>query len=442
MAKASEEVVEMVTPQFLDEIIRAVEQKVALNNANMLRRIAKHVVKSFTRQGEVFMPSTIKELHQLQNMGMLSEDIEQALTRMLPSLEKEIRDAFLVSAREISNYNNQFTTELVKTLDTHGQAVEVELLNTEAVGLPKNAQALHMSVTEIRKLEQAYKATKGTVKNLCKTYPQSCNEAYVDICDRAYLKAQGGTPVNEAIHEAIEEVAERGLYTFVEYTGKRDRIEVAIARAVRSGINKANSEIVLTRCAELGVGYVKVSAHLGARVTKFDDYTNHSLWQGKVYKLDFNKPELAKFKPDKPDKELSKIKQGLSKLKQWLKLPEKYPDFVEACGYGKMLGIAGVNCRHSFSPYYPDMQVKDDTRPDLSENKKYYDKTQEQRRLERNIRALIRRIEALKGIGAKDDKTIKHIQSLEARLKQKVKEYNSYCRANKLSQANWRLETI
>ena len=31
---------------------------------------------------------------------------------------------------------------------------------------------------------------------------------------------------------------------------------------------------------------------------------------------------------------------------------EEYPDFIETTGYGEVDGLCGVNCRHSFSPFY------------------------------------------------------------------------------------------
>lgn len=424
----------MITPQFLDEIVHKLEHRVALNNNYLLRTVAKHIVGAFERNNGVIMPSTIKDLHKLLNSGMVVDEIQKELIKIIPSYEQEVRKVFLESAREIAEYDNEFTKELVNVVNQQGVTIDVEIPDTKSVGLPKNASELHMSVEEIRKLERAYKATRGTIRNLCKTIPNSCNELYIEACDNAYMKVQSGVSPSKAISEAIEEMAIKGISAPVEYTGRRDRIEVALARAVRTGVNKANSEIVLTRCAELGVGYVKVSAHLGARVTKFDDYTNHSWWQGKVYKLDYNKPELAEFNPAKPDENLSKIKKALNKLTIWFK--KDYPDFVDVCGYGKIQGIAGVNCRHTFSPYYPEVQIKDNTRPDMSENEEYYNITQKQRAMERKIRELKRRIEALRGV---DDKKV---EQLEKRFREAVKEYNDYCKKHKLSRDNWRLETV
>lgn len=428
----------MITPDYLDEIIQGLEHRVAINNAYLLRNVARRVVGAFTKGNDHFMPSTIKDVHKLLNSGMVIDEIQAEVTRMIPQYQKEVRDIFLKSAKEIADYDNEFTKEVVSVLDKNGVSVDVEVPNAEIDGLPKNATQLHMSVEEIRKLENAYERTNKTVQNLCKTMPNSCNQLYIEACDNAFMKVQSGVSPAKAISEAIDEMARQGISAPIEYTGRRDRIEVALARAVRTGVNKANSEIVLTRCAEMGVGYVKVSAHLGARVTKENDYTNHSWWQGKVYKLDFTKDELKQFKPKVPDKELSKIQRAIQNAKYELMkfLHLDYPDFVDVCGYGKIQGIAGVNCRHTFSPFFPEVQEKDNTAPDKKENQEYYDRLQKQRAMERRIRELKRRIEALKDV---DDKKT---AELKRRFNEAVKEYNDYCRTYKLSRDNWRLETI
>ena len=109
------------------------------------------------------------------------------------------------------------------------------------------------------------------------------------------MKVQSGVSVQKAVVEAIKEVSDRGIEVVDYRLGKSDRIEVAIARAVRTGVNQANADIVLTRCAEMGVSFVKVSSHLGARVTGTNDYTNHSWWQGRVYALNWDNSVLKEF---------------------------------------------------------------------------------------------------------------------------------------------------
>jgi hypothetical protein len=115
----------------------------------------------------------------------------------------------------------------------------------------------------------------------------------------------------QAVREALETIVSGGVY--VEYPGgRKDTIETATARAVRTGISQTSAKIQLARMDEFNVDLVIVSAHLGAR-------PDHSVWQGKIY---------------------SRNGGG------------KYPDFVTSTGYGTVTGLCGANCRHHFSPWF------------------------------------------------------------------------------------------
>lgn len=152
-----------------------------------------------------------------------------------------------------------------------------------------------LNPTLLEELDEKYRRTNAEVRNLCRTTAPSTEQAFIDACDNAFIKSRGGISMNTVIMEAVTEVAQQGV-TVVNYnSGRSDRIEVAIARAVRTGINQSNAAIVLGTCKEQGINYVKASEHMGARVTKKNDFTNHAWWQGQVYKLDWNKKELMKY---------------------------------------------------------------------------------------------------------------------------------------------------
>lgn len=158
------------------------------------------------------------------------------------------------------------------------------------------ANPQNMSSAMKKRLEEVYRRTNGDIYNICQTTAPSTQDTFITACDDAFMNIQAGMPLNEAISRAIYEVAEKGVSCVYYNSGRVDKMEVALARAIRTGINQANAQLVLMKCAELGIDYVKVSSHYGARVTKQNDYTNHSWWQGKVYKLNWNDKVLSQFK--------------------------------------------------------------------------------------------------------------------------------------------------
>ena len=100
----------------------------------------------------------------------------------------------------------------------------------------------------------------------------------------------------------------------------------------------------------------------------------------------------------------------------------EYPDFVETCGLGKADGLLGVNCRHSYSPYYPGVSQPRWDEEALSAYREAsytytgidgkertvgaYDATQMQRGLEREVRFWKRRVAVAgaAGLDAEKDK--------------------------------------
>lgn len=412
----------MITPEYLNEIVRATEDKVSELHAYLIGRIARHIAAFFgDADNASLMPSNITQMHKMMESGKVYEDIQKELEKQYPVIQKEIKQAFLNSAAEISKANTQFEKDIVKA-----DNLDVKVPDYDVNGIPKTAKDLNLTDHEVRLLEADYRRTNGTVKNLTKTTANASQNMFIEACDSAMVKVQHGTSPSLAITEAIQEVASKGVGV-VLYGNQRTNIEVAIARAVRTGINQANADIVLQRCAELGVSYVKVSEHLGARVTDKNDYTNHSWWQGKVYKVDWKKPQFAQYSHE-AEGHTKEIADMIGEVKV------NYPDLVETTGYGDILGLCGVNCRHTFSAFYPNIQPDPEPRIDKEKNEKKYNEEQYARGLERGIRKTKREIAALKESGLTHIPDVKvQLDAAEARLERQLNNYYEYCRTHKIN---------
>lgn len=415
----------MITPEYLQDVMDSIEEQASMVDNYLLRHIAERIVGMLEKGNQFFMPSTITELKQLMAKGFSLDEIEKILAEVMPDLQKEIRAAFLNAAEEISRQNIDIARKIV---DFEGLAsVAVPIL--EQVGIVQSAEELHMTPVEIRKMERAYKRTNGTIKNITKTLAGTSQQVFIDTCDSAYFKVQAGQSPQKAIIESIGEMCSRGI-EFVDYeSGRRERMEVAIARAVRTGVNQANGEIVMERCGEMGVQYVMTSAHLGARVTQNDDFTNHSWWQGRVFHLDWDKEELQEYIPEFEDETgrfdwLEKMHDAM--IEKHKDDDFSYPDFITSCGFGKMLGIGGINCRHSFYPFTPGVNIIPE-RPDEKENAKRYALEQKQRSMERAIRKTKRMIE-----GAKATEDREALSQYSKDLLDQMDVYMKFCDKNGL----------
>jgi hypothetical protein len=424
----------MLTPEFLRLITERTERAVSRFNESMVQRVADRILKLYERNGEVsVIPSSVHDVQKIKESGNLYEDIVDEVSKNTPKIQEEVKDAFKDVEKHINAENVKTTVEIA------GEGLTDAEIDQSGQLTPK----------EKRLMERAYNATNGEIQNLTRTTAETWQKEYIDACDEAYWKATHGVSINQAVKDAIDRVATQG--SKIKYpSGHEDTIEVAIARAVRTGVNQAAGDVTLTRCAETGVGHVIVSSHIGARVTPNIEPANHASWQGKVYALDWDKPELSKYKPTQQEEEENK-KKGFYSLFEKIVLriksavKKRYPDFVETTGYGTGEGLCGWNCRHNFSQFYPDINKNNQTQYDDKENEEYYKLTQKQRAMERAIRKTKRKRNAAEYAAktTQDDKQVteqnKQVEKLNAKLKEQQKAYTEFCEKNNLKRLEDRL---
>ena len=171
--------------------------------------------------------------------------------------------------------------------------------------------------------------THSDLSRLTMTTAHTTEQEFVQQANAAYMKvASGAFNYDSAMKDATDALAADGI-TGVQYrNGKPVRlsIEAAARMNILTGVNQTAAAVSVSNCEELGCDLVETSAHIGAR-------PEHEAWQGKVFSL-----------------------SGTS---------TKYPPF-SVCGFGEVDGICGVNCRHSFYPYF-EGEAKHYTMDDLDE---------------------------------------------------------------------------
>lgn len=248
---------------------------------------------------------------------------------------------------------------------------------------------LNMSPAMVQVLKVGLSRTDGLLYNLTASTVLSGQEAFKSAADLAYMQVStGAMDYNSAIKSAIVDLADQGLHV-ARYPGRTDQIDVAMRRAVLTGVNQTAAELSIARMNELGVDLVQTSAHIGARPA-------HQIWQGKVFS-----------------------RSGTH---------GKYPDFVAETGYGTVTGLCGVNCRHSFYPYYEGLSADHYQQAELEGYAKktvtykgeeigVYEATQEQRGIERKIREWKRRKNALEAAGLDTEFETAKIREWQSRMR-------------------------
>ena len=318
----------MLTPDYLlhctDSLVELMD---AYDNA-VVADIARRIVKTGT------ITETAKhQIKQAQQMGMLYEDIIQEIAKRTNATDNMIKALFENAGVETVQTDNQLYT---------------------AAGL--QTTDLLASPAMLQMLQAGYENTLGTMHNLTLTTANTAQQAYISACDLAMLQVQSGAmSYQQAIRAAIQSAAADG--TRVLYpSGRTDRIEVAIRRAVLTGVAKTCRTIGEYNAASCGCDLMELSAHAGAR-------PSHAKWQGQLVSLSGKKGYLSK----------------------------------DDIGYGSGDGFGGYNCRHDWYPFFPGISQRNYSPEKLEQLENmtinyngqeipYYDATQEQRRLERAVR--------------------------------------------------------
>ena len=165
----------------------------------------------------------------------------------------------------------------------------------------------------------------------------------------------GAQSKDTVLKKTIGQMTNSGI-RMVDYdSGWHNRVDVAVRRAVQTGLQQVTGKINDNNAKALDTDYFEVEAHLGARPT-------HEEWQGKVYTRE---------------------------------------ELVTVCGLGDVTGLLGANCYHLYYPFVPGVSRRMYTDEQLEQMKEkshkkkewngkdytMYEAKQQQRHLETQMRA-------------------------------------------------------
>lgn len=252
------------------------------------------------------------------------------------------------------------------------------------------------------------KQTAGELKNLTRTMgfkntvlgTTGVLNAYQREMDIATLKVATGTfSYDQAVNDCVHRLAQSGLRAVDYASGRTYQLDTAARMSARTGLSQLSGKITEANLIQTGQDLVITSQHMGSR-------PEHIPWQNRVFSY-----------------------SGKNK---------EYPDFFQETGYGTATGLKGVNCTHDFYPYWEGASIipEDIKEPaPVKINGKeydYYQVSQQQRKMERNIRATKREIEAQKAIGG-------DTAELQSRLRKQTADYKQFSVAAGVKVKNNRL---
>lgn len=266
------------SPDALVELYRQAEDDILID---MARRIKEY---------DFFIPAARFQKAKLEAMGLVWQEILRRLSALTGRTQEEL-------------------TALWKQAAT--LAAQENLAVYRAGGVYDAGKLDRKALNDV--LRGGLRQTAGLFRNLTQSTARAGSLQFADALDRAWLQISSGAfDRQSAVRMAVYELAEKGVCAARYRSGHADYLEVAVRRAIVTGLNQSTLRMQDALADQMGCDLVEVSAHSGAR-------PSHAEWQGRIYS-----------------------RSGKDK---------RYPDFVESTGYGTGAGLGGWNCRHRWYPY-------------------------------------------------------------------------------------------
>lgn len=325
----------MLPPDYLDNIADAVEELYSRLDETIIRDIARRIIKA-----GLITSTAAWQTKMVQQSGMLYDDVLTEVSKLTNVSQARVKEAFEKAGAEAQKWDNSIYL---------------------AAGLSSSFQ---LSPSAQQVLNAGIAKTGGQLNNLTLTTAVESQQTFIQAVTMAEMQVESGAfDYITAVKNAVLSAAGGA---WVQYpSGHRSRLDVAVRRAVLTGVSQTTGEISLMNARAMGCDLMEITAHAGAR-------PSHAVWQGRLVSLSGREGYLS----------------------------------LDDIGYGTGPGFKGWNCRHDWFPFFEGLSESAYPREVLDEYNNrtveyngekipYYDVTQMQRAQERKMRDVRRQLSAL-----------------------------------------------
>lgn len=237
-----------------DKLVHIYEQLNIWAINDIVERIMKNDVLTETAKYRIY---------KLREVGLHLTEIKKIVKKLSGKSQKEVNDIFKRAGVENIRFNNAI---FIKNKVLHVSDQVKDIVNYYAT------------------------STNNEFDNMLKNFANSSMNTLAFNMDKVHFRVLTGIQSQaEAIKETIDELGEKGV-TIKSISGRNESLESAVRRIIHTGVNKCVGDLNLQRAKENKYDFVLVSSHLGARHVENPNpkYLSHDIWQGKVYKVDWN----------------------------------------------------------------------------------------------------------------------------------------------------------
>ena len=345
----------MLTPQKIQDLADPIESIYIAMTNELLVNIGKHITSP------TWTHTASWEIQKLSELGQLTAENAAIINKWIKAIPQEIRDTMEETRREaLENIEKQLEKaakdgyvtppmrdSTARVLEEYAQqaADKMNLVNTTMLqsSLEQYQRIVMLTEEEERRAERT------------QTF---LNEAAGNV-------ASGTETRTQALRRAIQRISEEGLTGFYDKAGRSWSPEAYVNMDIRTTVHNVAIQSVKNRMEDYNTQVFQVSAHAGARPLCYP-------YQGKLYSWDNSAGE---------------IELGNGRTMKY--------EPLNSTSYGQPAGLFGINCGHFPIPIIPGVSIphaQDFVQP-KEQNDKQYAESQEQRALERKIRAAKRAVE-------------------------------------------------
>ena len=376
-----------MTPSFLDNMSWRMAEVYGAVTDRILINLAKYF--AFVNDSAEVKGSFEYQARMLAKMGQVTKETVDIIANSLDGADAALRAALEAAIMDaLKNEEPKLR-----------QAAQLGLLGAVPPGfVPDQSQAFKsyyqqsadkLNLVNTVMLESTQAAYSATVADAAARLERT--QEYLNVA--AGETITGVSTYNQAMRGAVAKMMTNGLTGFIDHAGRRWTPESYVAMDVRTTMFRTARAAVWERQDQYGNDLYQVSSHNGARPLCYP-------WQGKV----ISRSDTVRDVTDLDGNTVHVYAQSET-------------------SYGQAAGLFGVNCGHYPMSFIPGVSTLKGEPQDPAENEKTYAESQEQRALERKLRAERRDLAVMKAQGESPEA----IRKQQERVKAASAEIDDFC---------------
>ena len=379
-----------LTPNEILKLSEPVEQVYSNIVDALLINMGKHFNSGHSLSTEQWEIRKLAELGQLnkesieiiasltgQNKELITAALENAVYMATKDIEPELKKAVKKGAIQNAAADNVIASQsIVQALNAYEQQAMDKLNLVNTTMLESTLAQYRKVIANTVNIDRQMKATQ-------------------EVLNTAAGKVIAGTESRQqALRQALSQIHKEGVTGFYDRTGRKWSPEAYVNMDIRTTVHNTAIEAVKTRQEDYGVDIFRVSRHSGARPLCYPYQGRYFSWNNKSGTFTDGEGKRHRYSP------------------------------ISSTSYGKPAGLFGINCGHHPITMIPGVSIpRDRPEQDKEENDKVYAESQEQRRLEREIRYSKQKAAMMEAAGDKEG-----FEKEAVKIREKQADYNAFCK--------------